>query len=552
MDNIKDIDIDIDELEAMLDDGDDLGDELALDLDKVEDEKSIEELESMLDDEDNIGDEKSIDELESMLDDDAELIMDDGIDLNAVVDFGDEDTDKSLNDIDLNEVIDFGDGEDTDIDLSSDVDFGAGSDANGENEGLNVEDIKENRGSMVIGSDGNIVVQDNTHGESFKLEYIDINNIAVSQRVRKSRNVDSLVQSIKSTGLLSPIVVAPLTTEGLYVLIHGYRRIIACAKAGLTRIPCIVNNKINTPDIPIIESMYNHTKAYSMKEMVEYIEYLEKEKGILNASMIEYLLQLDNGDYTKLKDILNDDDEDIVSGLMEGQLTIGQAFKKLEARRKKESKDEKEQKKADKVYGESDSGVEKLAGSGEEGSDDVALSDEEISELAIGSEELNEVEEKDLDEMIEESKKDTGFEPNKQDYKKREILDPALRKSVLVRDDNTCQCCGLSGQEYVDVFDIHHKVEVYLGGSDDIDNLITTCTICHKLIHLYARGELYIRPASELSEEEQKKFKKIIALGNIIRKGMEKKNMKRDELKKVDKAETIGRTKPGTPNQVAT
>ena len=56
--------------------------------------------------------------------------------------------------------------------------------------------------------------------------------------------------------------------------------------------------------------------------MINYIDYLEKEKGILSASMIEYLLQMNSGDYTKLKDILNDDDDDIVSKLMDGTYTI--------------------------------------------------------------------------------------------------------------------------------------------------------------------------------------------------------------------------------------
>ena len=418
------------------------------------------------------------------------------------------------------------------------------------------ENVIEYNDKDLIAPDGTIKVQDtDNNSNSFKLVYIDINNIAVTNRIRKNINVDSLVKSIKSTGLLTPIVVVPLKTDGIYALIDGYRRLIACARTGITQIPCVINTKISTPDIPILEALYNHSSVYHIKELISYIEYLEKEKGIFSASMIEYLLQLDAGDYTKLKDILNDDDDDIVSALLNEQITIAQAFKKLEQRRKKESKEQKELRNAEKVYEDTqESGANSLEGSGEEGSEEMVLSDDEIADLTINVNDLSDVDDnkEDLDNMIEESKQMDGFEPNKQDYKNREILDPSLRKAVLARDDNTCQCCGLHGPEYVDVFDIHHIVEVYLGGNDALENLITECTVCHKLIHKYARGELYMRPTAEMTPEEVIKFKKIIKLGNVIREGMKKRNMKVDDLKKVDKADTIGRTKPGTPSQQAT
>ena len=404
-----------------------------------------------------------------------------------------------------------------------------------------------------INENGDLVVQDiGDNEDKFKLQYIDISNIAVVQRIRATKNVDSLLESVKSTGLLQPIVVAPTATDGIYVLIDGYRRIIACAKAGIRKIPCVINTKISIKDIPILEALYNHAKSYTIKEIVDYINYLEKEKGIFSASMIEYLLQLDSGDYTKLKDILEDDDEEIVTALMTGKMTIAQAFKKLEQRRKKESKEEQELKKVEKVYEEgTDSEVKNIQGAGEEADDTAVLSDEEIASLALNIEDLNNTENESLDSLAEEGNSIEGFEPNQQDYKHREILDPALRKSVLARDKNTCQCCGLSGQEYLDVFDVHHIVEVYLGGSDDIKNLITVCTVCHRLIHSFARGELFIRPESELSEDEALKFKKIVKLGNVIRRGMAVKRIKKEDLKKMDNAEKIGRTKPGTPKQQA-
>lgn len=65
-------------------------------------------------------------------------------------------------------------------------------------------------------------------------------------------------------------MVAPTATEGVYVLLNGYRRILACAKAGKRRIPCIVNTKVSTPEIPVLEALYNHSKKYSIKEVIDY------------------------------------------------------------------------------------------------------------------------------------------------------------------------------------------------------------------------------------------------------------------------------------------
>lgn len=439
-----------------------------------------------------------------------------------------------------------------DYGVTVDIEELSSTDDKGEPRGESVHYRVADKESSFISQSGEIVVMDRDDGgDNFQFDYIDIRNIAVVRRVRQNKNVADLVKSIKSTGLLEPIVVAPTATDEIYVLISGFRRLLACAKVGIKNIPCIINTKVNTPEIPILEAMYNHSKRYSIQEIIKFIEYLEKEKGIMSASMIEFLLQMDNGDYTKLKDLLNDDDEDIMSKLLQGQITIAQAFQRLEGRRRKESKEEKDLKKAEKAYDDNENtGAEKIEGSGEVSDDGEGLTDEEISELAVMAGDLDSMDGESLEDMIEEGDNIEGFQPHKQTPGHRERLDPALRKSVLARDNNTCKCCGISGQEFVEVFDVHHIIEVYLGGNDDIDNLITVCLVCHKMIHLFGRGELHIRPIEQMDEQEKVRFKRVVKLGNIIRKGLALKGMKRDELKKLDKAETIGRTKPGT-GQVA-
>lgn len=417
-------------------------------------------------------------------------------------------------------------------------------------ENIDEYEIAGSDGYNLISSTGNIVVMDPSFDrEYFKFAYVDIENIAVVKRVRKTKNVEDLIKSIKSTGLLMPIVVAPTVTEGIYVLLSGFRRLLACARVGMKKVPCIINTMVNTPEIPIIEAMYNHVKPYTMQEIIDYIDYLEKEKGIMSASMIEYLLQMESGDYTKLKDILTDNDPDIVSKLLNNEMTISQAFKKLEQRRKKESKEEKELKKANKVYVEDKESAEKLEGAGETVVDGQGLSDEEIASLAFMANNIDE-DERSLEQMIEDGEKMPGFEPKVQKVGEREIVDPALRKAVMERDHNTCRCCEEGGPEYVDVNDFHHVVPVFLGGPDTVDNAICVCVKCHKLIHLYARGQLHLVNIDKMSEQEKKKFKRIIKYGEIIREGIARKGMKLEEYRKKDNIRVIGRQMPGHKNTV--
>lgn len=451
------------------------------------------------------------------------------------------------------------DEEDTDIEdgvLVNDIDL-----HDDENE------MVPSRESDFISDTGSIVVQDTSDDREngFSIVYIDIEKIAITQRIRKMQSVEGLVQSIQSTGLLSPVTVAPTATEGLYVLLDGYRRLMACARAGKTKIPCVVNNKVSTPEIPILEAMYNHSQTYSIREQVDYINYLETQKGIMNPAMIEYLLQMNSGDYTKLKDILNDNDDDIVTKLYDGVYDIATAFKKLEQRRKKETAEEKENKKAARVYdNEEESGADQIQGSGEEANGD-ALTEEQIQALSINAENLDDdIEESSIEDMVNEDKDLEGFKPHKQKVGEREYVDPIIKKTVMARDNSTCQCCKRGGEQYVDILDYHHILPVFLGGADTPENGIMLCVACHRLVHLYSTDDLHIDSAllasdyddlkdedksryenEEIFEDEKKRFKRIIKLGSIIRKGIVAKGMNKEQYKKDHSNNGIGRRKPG-------
>lgn len=506
---------------------------------------------------------------------------------------GDEDF-SGLDDLDEDDFKDDDIEDDSDLDLGAD-DFGTEIDL--DEEGLSEAETEEEviNNNDFIDEDGEIVVMDKEDdGHGFSFAYVDMDNIAIaSARIRKDKTFMSLQKSIRNTGILEPLVVAPLRTSGYYVLIHGYRRFQAGLREGIKVFPCVINNRIKTSEIPIIEAIYNHTKSYDMAEIKSYIEYLEKDKGIMSSSMIEFLCQLSSGDYAKLRDIWDDNDPDIVEKLMNGAFTITQAFNALEKRRKKETKEQKEIKAAEKAYESKESVLDDVGQAGDMGDKNVALSDDEIKEMSLDPTKLDEdLDEKSLDEMVDEGKEMEGFEAHQQDPKKREIIDPAIRKAVMSRDNNTCQCCKRGGPDYVDILDLHHIVEVYLGGKDTVENGIAVCLNCHKQIHLYAFNKLHI-PKSKTDEElkteleqqivaenarrktkdilpmtdkeeedfkeqfnalykqEQDKYKRIVKLGNVIREGMQKKGIKLEEAKKEHPIDKIGRQKPGQKNEIA-
>lgn len=291
----------------------------------------------------------------------------------------------------------------------------------------------------------------------------------------------------------------------------------------------------------------------------------------MSASMIEYLLQMEVGDYTKLKDILNDNDDDIVSKLYSGEYSIAQAFKKLEQRRKKESTDVKDLKKAENVYSdEKKSGADNIAGSGEEVSGE-ALTEEEIKVLGINAGNIDDgLEDESLDNMVKKGQEIKGFNPKKQDAANREHTDPVIRKSVFVRDGYTCKCCNEGGPSYIDVLEAHHIIPVFLNkglkaevAGDVMDNLITLCIKCHKQVHLFSTNELTV-PKEALQTEidnmsyeekvlyknEQMKFKRIVKLGTIIRAQMERQGIALEKYKREHPSQAVGKHKPGYRNGI--
>ena len=78
-----------------------------------------------------------------------------------------------------------------------------------------------------------------------KAEYLLINLLQPFEdhpfKVTDDEEMDQLVWSILTQGLLTPLVVRPLPT-GKYEVISGHRRLHACKKAGIDTVPALVTN----------------------------------------------------------------------------------------------------------------------------------------------------------------------------------------------------------------------------------------------------------------------------------------------------------------------
>lgn len=116
------------------------------------------------------------------------------------------------------------------------------------------------------------------------IEKIPLNKIKLNKNSRLNidpEELDGLMQSIKSTGLLQPIGVIKNGTG--YEICYGNRRFLACSKLGMTHMPVIVHERKSESDVDIKNLTENvQRRNISLSEVGRYIEILEKE-GLNNA-----------------------------------------------------------------------------------------------------------------------------------------------------------------------------------------------------------------------------------------------------------------------------
>jgi len=177
------------------------------------------------------------------------------------------------------------------------------------------------------------------------LKMINIEDIITSKFKKISRDdtIVGLAGVVNEWGVVTPIHVLALETEDTYLLLDGLRRVFAAMRSGNTEIPAMVwdfSDKQEGKDMSnIISLMVNRSQRYSAREIWEQMKILEDINDI-GPGLIEFLLQMNSGEAMKLKDIMLADMDyaEIQKSLVDGDLAIEGAYKKLCTARKKEDK----------------------------------------------------------------------------------------------------------------------------------------------------------------------------------------------------------------------
>ena len=108
-------------------------------------------------------------------------------------------------------------------------------------------------------------------------------------KVVDDEKMDELVESIKTNGILTPVLVRP-DDEGTYEMISGHRRLHAAKRAGLLRIPAIVKEMTNDDAVIAMvdanvqrEEILASERAFSLKMKLDAIKRQGKRNDLTSS-----------------------------------------------------------------------------------------------------------------------------------------------------------------------------------------------------------------------------------------------------------------------------
>ena len=83
-----------------------------------------------------------------------------------------------------------------------------------------------------------------------------------------------LVRSIKSHGVLQPLLVLPADNQGVHLVVAGHRRLAAAARAGVERVPIVVRDFDRAAVIEAMLIENGHRSDLNVREEVDAIATL--------------------------------------------------------------------------------------------------------------------------------------------------------------------------------------------------------------------------------------------------------------------------------------
>jgi ParB family chromosome partitioning protein len=114
-------------------------------------------------------------------------------------------------------------------------------------------------------------------------------------QVSHNEEFNALVESIKTYGIISPIIARPKPDDG-YEIISGHRRIAACKEAGIEKIPAFIRDMDNdTAVIALVDSNLHREnilpseKAFAYKMKLDAIKHQGKRTDLTSAQVVPKL-----------------------------------------------------------------------------------------------------------------------------------------------------------------------------------------------------------------------------------------------------------------------
>ncbi|BCS82460.1 ParB/RepB/Spo0J family partition protein [Anaerocellum diazotrophicum] len=233
-------------------------------------------------------------------------------------------------------------------------------------------------GDEYLGNENESTVEEVNDQNIERIEEIDIDLIELSEnqprKIFNDEEIEELANSIKSVGLIQPIVVQK-KDGNRYILIAGERRLRACMLAGIKKVKCIIKKYENPFEIALIENIQRkdlnpYEKALAFKKLIEEFGYTQEKLGerlgISRAKVANTLRILNLG-------------EDIINLIIEGKISEGHAKVLLSV------DDEQKRNKLAQIVAEKNLSVREL--------EKLVKSSDNKNEIEVESEIIREIEE---------------------------------------------------------------------------------------------------------------------------------------------------------------